>query len=178
MPPRAVLIGLPGAGKSTAGARLAELLDVEFADSDELIVARAGRSVAEIFAEDGEAAFRLLEAAAIEQVLAGFDGVLALGGGAVTTVTVRQSLLDSGVPIVLLSAAEDELLRRVGPDSGRPLLTGDPAVRLAELAAARASLYGELAKITVPTAGYSVDEVAAIVHHRLREYRTEQGSQS
>lgn len=178
MPPRAVLIGLPGTGKSTAGARLAELMGIGFADSDELIVARAGRSVAEIFAEDGEQAFRLLEAAAIEQALAGFDGVLALGGGAVTTPGVRQALLDSTVPVVLLTAAEDELVRRLGQDSGRPLLAADPAGRLAELASARASLYSELAGISVPTAGYSVDEVAATVHDRLGRHSTERGSQS
>jgi shikimate kinase len=178
MPPRAVLIGLPGAGKSSAGAKLAELMGVELADSDELIVARAGRGVGEIFAEDGEDAFRLLEAAAVEQALAGFDGVLALGGGAVTTVGVRQALADSGVPIVLLTATEDELLRRIGENSGRPLLAADPAARLAELAAARASLYKELAGISVQTAGYSVDEVAANMHRRLSQHSTDQGSQS
>lgn len=177
MPPRAVLIGLPGTGKSTAGARLAELMGVGFADSDELIVARAGRTVAAIFAEDGEDAFRLLEATAIEQALAGFDGVLALGGGAVTTVGVRRALLESPVPVVLLTADEDELLRRIGEDHGRPLLAADPATRLAELAAARASLYREVAVIDVPTAGHSVDEVAAIMRDRLQEHAANQGSQ-
>ncbi len=134
MPPRAILIGLPGVGKSTVGARLAQRLSVPFADSDRLITERTGREVAEIFSADGEAGFRELEAASIAAALVDFDGVLALGGGAVTTGSVRQALAGAGVPVVLLTASEPELLRRIGRSQHRPLLAGDPAGRLAELA--------------------------------------------
>jgi shikimate kinase len=167
MAPRVVLVGLPGTGKSRVGAALARLLGVAFADSDDLIVQQTGRSVSEIFSHQGEPAFRQLEADMIAQALDGFDGVLALGGGAVTTESVRQDLLASGVLVVQLSARPDELLRRM-PDGGRrPLLAGDAPARLAELTEARAGLYAEVASVTVDTGGRSVAEVAAVLHSRL-----------
>lgn len=160
MPPRVVLVGLPGAGKSTVGAELACRLGVAFADSDELIVQQTGRTVSEIFAAQGEPAFRQLEADLIAEALGTFDGVLALGGGAVTTESVRQDLLDSGVLVVRLSAGQDELVRRLAGNVDRPLLAEDPGARLAELAAAREPLYREVASLTVTTEGQSPAEVA------------------
>jgi shikimate kinase len=160
MPPRVVLIGLPGAGKSAVGAELARRLEVAFGDSDELVVQQTGRSVSEIFAHQGEQAFRQLEADMIAEALGGFEGVLALGGGAVTTESVRRDLIDSGVPVVLLTAGQDELLHRLSGSGHRPLLAADPAARLAELAAAREPLYREVASMTVQTAGRSIAAVA------------------
>jgi shikimate kinase len=167
MPPKVVLVGLPGAGKSTVGAVLARRLGVAFADSDELIVQQTGRSVGEIFQHQGEPAFRQLEADMVAEALAGFDGVLALGGGAVTTESVRQDLRACGAPVVLLSAGQDELLRRMSGNGSRPLLAGDTAARLAELTRARAGLYAEVASLSVDTGGRSVAEVAAAVHEQL-----------
>ncbi|MDQ2836558.1 MAG: shikimate kinase [Actinomycetota bacterium] len=171
MPPRAVLIGLPGVGKSTVGARLARQLAVPFADSDQLVIERAGRSVTEIFTEDGEPAFRELEAAAILAALADFDGVLALGGGAVTTAAVRDALADSTVPVVLLTAGEAELLRRIGLSRHRPLLAEDPPRQLAELVRTRAAIFRQLAGITVETAGRPVDAVVRVLHQQLTKER-------
>ncbi|HEU5269977.1 MAG TPA: shikimate kinase [Jatrophihabitans sp.] len=166
--PRAVLIGLPGTGKSSVGARLAGRLSVSFADSDRLVVQLAGRSVAEIFATDGEPAFRRLEAAVVLEALTSFDGVLALGGGAVTTERVRAGLARSGVPVVLLTAAAPELLRRLGRSPNpRPLLAGDPAGRLATLAAERDELYRQLCTVTVDTAGRSVGAVTELILREL-----------
>ena len=91
MTPRAVLIGLPGTGKSTTGRRLAKILAVAFADSDELVEQSTGRSVPELIDTDGESAFRELEADAVARALADFDGVLALGGGAVMTARTRAA---------------------------------------------------------------------------------------
>src|SRR5215467_13169981 len=102
MSPRAVLVGLPGTGKSTTGRRLAKILVVKFADSDELIEAAEQRSVATIFEESGEPAFRAAEAAAIQNAIANFDGVLSLGGGALNDPSTRVALRESGVPVVLL----------------------------------------------------------------------------
>ena len=167
MPPRVVLVGLPGTGKSTVGAELARRLEVAFADSDELVAQQAGRSVAEIFQHQGEPVFRQLEADMIAEALGGFDGVLALGGGAVTTESVRQDLRGSGVPVVLLTAAQEELLARLGGTESRPLLAGDAPARLAELAEAREPLYREVASLTVPTGGRSPAEVAATLHEQL-----------
>jgi shikimate kinase len=167
MPPRVVLVGLPGTGKSSVGAELARRLGVPFADSDELITRQTGRSIAEIFAQQGEPAFRELEADLIAEALAGFDGVLALGGGAVTTGSVRADLLGSGVPVVQLSAEPDELLGRLAGATPRPLLAGDTPARLAELAAARTGWYAEVATLSVDTGGRSVAEVADLLHQHL-----------
>jgi shikimate kinase len=167
MPPRVVLVGLPGTGKSTVGAELARRLQVAFADSDELVVRQSGRSVAEIFQHQGEPAFRQLEADLIAEALGGFDGVLALGGGAVTTESVRRDLLASSVPVVLLTATQDELLSRLAGNGSRPLLAGDARARLAELADARQPQYREVASLSVATGGRSPAEVAAALHERL-----------
>ena len=167
MPPRVVLVGLPGAGKSTVGAELARRLGVAFADTDDLIAEQTGRSVSEIFSTQGEPAFRQLEADMIAEALAGFDGVLALGGGAVTTESVRQDLAASGVPVVQLCAEQDELLDRLAGAELRPLLAGDAPARLAALAEARSALYAEVASARVDTSGRSVAEVAAALHSQL-----------
>jgi shikimate kinase len=158
--PRAVLVGLPGTGKTTTGRRLAAKLTVPFADSDALVEARAGRSVQDVFATDGEAAFRDLEAEVIGVALAGFDGVLALGGGAVLTESTRAALAASGVPVVLLRSSLRTLRRRVGDGHGRPLLAGNAATRLSALAAAREPLYRQVATHVVTTDRRSSSRVA------------------
>jgi shikimate kinase len=167
MPPRAVLIGLPGTGKTTVGAELARLLGVAFADSDELVVQRTGRTVADLFADGGETAFRELEAAVVAEAVAGFDGVLALGGGAVTTESVRRCLAASGVAVVLLTADLDDLAARLAGSAVRPLLAGDLTGRLAELAEAREPRYRQVASLTVATGGRSPAEVAAALAGQL-----------
>lgn len=167
MPPRVVLIGLPGSGKSSVGAELARRLGVPFADSDQLVQAQTGRSVAEIFAQQGEPAFRRLEADMIAEALGNFDGVLALGGGAVTTELTRLDLAATGVPVVLLSAPHTELLARMAGTAHRPLLAGDPGGRLDELAVAREPLYRAVASWTVETGGRSVEAVAIELADRL-----------
>jgi shikimate kinase len=167
MPVRAVLIGLPGAGKSSVGARLSRRWQVPFADSDHLVEARAGRRIAEIFADSGEAAFRELEATVIIEALASSDGVLALGGGAVTTDSVRDALARCGAPVVLLSADRDELLRRVGRTGHRPLLADDPAAQLARLEQQRAELYRAVATVELETAGMTLAAVTAALAERM-----------
>ena len=169
MAPRAVLFGLPGTGKSTTGRRLAKILAVPFADSDELIEAATGRRIVDIFASDGEAAFRTLEADAIAAALTDFDGVLALGGGAVLTERTRDALALSGVEVVQLQAPLDTLLARIGDARTRPLLHDDPPARLAELAAERAPIFAALATICVDTDQRTAGQVAATIAARLHE---------
>jgi len=161
MSPRAVLIGLPAVGKTSVGKAAAELLAVDFADTDDLVLEMSGRAPGQIILDDGEAAFRDVEAAVIADALLDFGGVLSLGGGAVTTPTVRSALTDSGVPIVWLTAGHDELVRRIGTTTHRPLLAGDTSERLAELAQERTPIYSELATVIIDTDSASVDEVAA-----------------
>jgi len=169
MTPRVVLIGLPGTGKTTTGRRLAKILGLPFADSDELVEAATGRTVADIFAADGEAAFRATESAAVVAALASHDGVLALGGGAVSTPATRAALADSTVPVALLEAGVDTLTTRVGDAQSRPLLAEDPARRLRELALERADAYRDVATLVIDTDGRTPGQVAAVIAARLHE---------
>jgi len=169
MSPKAVLIGLPGAGKSTTGRRLAKILGVPFADSDQLIEAREGRTFAALLQERDEAECRQLEADVIAAAVRDFEGVLSLGGGAVTRADTRAALAASGAPVVYLRASIDELTRRVGDGTGRPLLAGDPQARLTLLADARDPSLREAATMTVDTEGRTPGQVAATVAARLHE---------
>lgn len=169
MTPRAVLVGLPGAGKSTTGRRLARILGVAFADSDALIQERAGQPSGELLREAGEPEFRRVEAAVIAEALTGFDGVLALGGGALTTESTRAALRTHRVPVVLLRARVTTLLNRVGDRTSRPLLAGDPAERLRALADERSEAFAELATFAVDTDGRTPGQVAATVAARLHD---------
>jgi shikimate kinase len=160
-----------GVGKSTVGQLLAERLGVSYRDTDDDIVAEQGRTVAEIFAGEGEAAFRAIEARAVARALAGHDGVLALGGGAV--VDPRTRALLSGLPVVFLDVDAGEAVRRIGRDPGRPLLAGDPHRRWRTLAAARRPLYAEVARAVVDTTGRAPERVveavlAALAPHAAR----------
>jgi shikimate kinase len=169
MSPRAVLVGLPGTGKSTTGRRLAKILAVPFADSDDLVEAALARTVWEIFAESGEAAFRAAEADAVQAALISFDGILALGGGAVTAESTRTAITSSGVEVVLLRATLATLADRVGDGRTRPLLAGDTAAGLARLSAEREPTYAGLATLTVDTDGRTPGQVAAQIAARLHE---------
>lgn len=140
MAPRIVLVGMPGVGKSTVGRALAAQLGLPFADTDDLVLAATGRTAAEWVA-DCEPAFRAEEAAAVNRALSGFDGVLALGGGALVTSGVRAALTAAGVPVVHLQADIATLLGRIGASDTRPLLAGDVRQRLVSLAAQRRDLY-------------------------------------
>jgi shikimate kinase len=169
MNPKVVLVGLPGVGKSTTGRRLAKILGVQFADSDDLVERSAGRSIGAIFAESGEAEFRRIEAATVASALSQFGGVLALGGGALTVAVTRATLAASGVPVVLLRAPVATLAVRVGDGQSRPLLRDDPAGRLAALADEREPLYGGAATVAVDTGHRTPGRVAASIAAQLRD---------
>ncbi|MEU3854738.1 shikimate kinase [Streptomyces sp. NPDC029554] len=149
--PLVVLVGPMGVGKSTVGRLLAERLGVSYRDTDDDIVAAQGRTIAEIFAGEGEDAFRAIEARAVARALAGHGGVLALGGGAVLDAGTRALL--AGLPVVFLDVDAGEAVRRIGRDPGRPLLAGDPRRRWRALAEARRSLYTQVARAVVDTTG-------------------------
>lgn len=178
MSPLAVLVGLPGAGKSTTGRRLAKILAVPFLDSDDAIETATGRTVRALLAEDGEVVFRAAEADAITLALDGFVGVLALGGGALGADRTRSSLRATEVPVVLLRADLDTLGKRVGDARTRPLLADAPRERLAELARARTPLYDEVATFAVDTDGRTPGQVAATIAARLHERSRERAAQT
>lgn len=169
MTPTAVLVGLPGAGKTSTGRRLAKILAVPFADSDQLVEQRAGASIPDIFATAGEQRFRDLEAAAIGAALVDFAGVLALGGGALLHAETRHAVAASGAPVVYLRGELEDLARRVGDGANRPLLAGDPAGRLAELATQRCPAYEETATLIVDAGTRTAGQVAATIAARLHE---------
>lgn len=151
-----VLVGAPGSGKSTVGALLAERLGCEFVDVDAEIEDRTGRTIAEIFADDGEPAFRALEEETTTELL-GRGGVLSLGGGAVLSATTRAAL--SGHRVVWLRVSASTAVSRVGLNDARPLLLGNVRGRLIKLLAERAPLYAEVATEQVATDVLSPDAV-------------------
>jgi shikimate kinase len=159
MSPIAVLVGAPGAGKSTVGRRIAGKLGVDFADSDALVEVRAGKPVADIFVSDGEVAFRDLERTEIAEALVNFDGVLSLGGGAVLDDSTRAALLDQRV--IWLQVDLTNATQRVGMNSARPLLLGNVRGTMLAMLDARTPLYEEVADHRIDTSGRSIKEVVA-----------------
>ena len=150
MSPKAVLIGLPGSGKSTIGRRLAKAMGCELLDTDAAIEERTGRTIADIFATEGEQEFRRIEEQVIREALDSHDGILSLGGGAVTTDGVRAALAGHTVVYLEISAAEG--VRRTSGSTVRPLLAGpDRAEKYRELMTARVPLYRRVATIRVNT---------------------------
>jgi shikimate kinase len=161
--PALVLVGPPGAGKTTVGRVLARRLGVSFTDVDTLIVERIGKSIAEMFTEDGEDAFRALEREVVAEALATADGVLALGGGSVLAASTRERL--HGHRVVLLWVGLSDGLRRTGMSTvARPLLAGvNPRATFKALLDARAPLYREVATVEVDTSRRSANQVARAV---------------
>jgi shikimate kinase len=144
---------------------LAALLGVGFADTDDQVEAVAGQPVGDIFIEDGEAAFRALERAAVAAALEDHRGVLGLGGGAVMD-PGTQALL-AGQRVVYLETGFAEAAKRVGLDQPRPLLLGNPRAQLRALLEQRLPVYAQLAWITVSTNGRTPGEIAADVAARI-----------
>jgi shikimate kinase len=166
MAPVAVFVGAPGAGKTTVGQAVAQLLGVPFVDSDTIIQERAGKPIPEIFFDDGEDAFRALERSAIAAALQEFDGVLALGGGAILDEGTRSLL--AGRPVVYLTVELSDAVKRVGLGGGRPLLAINPRATLKYLLDQRKPLYAGVAAYTVPTDGRAIEEIAAEVAALLK----------
>ena len=156
--PVLVLVGPPGAGKTTVGRLAAERLGVGFRDTDADVEAQAGERIADVFVTHGEAHFRALERAAVERALAEHDGVLSLGGGAVLAPETRALL--RGQQVVLLEVGLSAAADRVGLNRTRPVLALNPRAQLRALLEARAPLYREVAVHTVTTDGRTPQDVA------------------
>ena len=161
MAPRLVLIGPMGAGKTTVGSEIAKELNCEFADTDALIEADQGKSVAEIFVEDGEPHFRLVEESIVIDALISEDGVLSLGGGAVMNDAVQEALKKSPAKKVFLDISLAAVSPRVGFDSARPLLMVNPRQKWSELMTARRPVYESLADFSIDVSDKSVAEITS-----------------
>lgn len=157
--PKVVLVGPPGAGKSTIGRRLARALSLPLVDSDQLIEEEAGKSCGAVFSELGEPDFRDLEARHVEQALT-TGGVVSLGGGAVLTDSTRELLNEHCV--VWIDVSVEEGVRRTAGESSRPVLAAeDPAEHYRSLLEQRAPLYHEVADFRVRTDGRTPQQSVA-----------------
>jgi shikimate kinase len=157
-----LLVGMMGAGKTTVGRLVAERLHRPYRDSDAMVEEATGRSVPELFASDGEAAFRAAESDALRRALAPPPAVISVAGGAVLDPANRALLAESGT-IVWLRAEPATLAARVGDGSGRPLLAPDPTSALVALDAVRRPLYAEVADSVVDVDGLEAAQVAEVV---------------
>ena len=156
--PVVVLVGPPGAGKSTVAALLSDALGVPSRDTDADVEALTGTTIADLFVTEGEERFRLLEAQAVRDALAEHSGVLALGGGAVVREETRAAL--DGHVVVFLDVGLADAAARVGLGSSRPLLLGNVRSQMKTLLDARRPVYESVATHVVLTDGRTPDDVA------------------
>ena len=164
--PAVVLIGPPGAGKTTIGEALAAALGVDFHDTDAAIEAEQGCSISDIFVLEGESAFRALERAEVARAVAAERGVVALGGGAPMDSETQAVLADHVV--VFLDVGIADAAKRVGFDGSRPLLAVNPRASWTKLMNQRRPTYDRVATHHVDTAGRPVDDIVEEIVERLR----------
>ncbi len=158
MPPRFILIGPPGAGKSTIGAALARRLGISFVDTDRVIAVKAGKSISDVFVVDGESAFRRIEQTVVSEELRQSDGVLALGGGSILNEQTQreiQLVRELGSEIVFLDVSITAAAPRIGFNRDRPLLLGNPRAQWLVLMQERRPIYESLADLVVDTSDLS-----------------------
>ena len=148
---KAILIGPPGSGKSTVGKALAKLWECSFADTDAIIESKSGKKIADIFVEDGEPAFRILESSVVAESVNELSGVLSLGGGAILDPATQKLLGNSNSPIIFLDVAISQAAPRVGFNKERPLLLVNPRQQWLSLMEKRRPIYEELADFTLST---------------------------
>lgn len=161
-----MFVGPPGSGKSTVGRVVARRLGTTFTDADAVIVERAGKSVADVFTQDGEETFRAMERAVVAELLGTTRGVLSLGGGAVLDLGTRALLREHQVVSLLVGLSDG--VRRTGMSGARPLLAGvNPRATFKALLDSRAPIYREVATVEVDTSRRSVNQVARAVLEAL-----------
>jgi shikimate kinase len=161
-----VLIGPPGAGKSSIGKSLAKRMNLNFIDTDELIENRSGKKISDIFLEDGEAGFRALEKESVLEALRQANSIISLGGGAVLD-SETQSVLREMNRVVYLEVSISNAAPRIGFNRDRPLLLGNPRQQWLSLMEHRKPIYESLAKYQVSTDNRKVSEVAEILVEEL-----------
>ena len=163
-----VLIGPPGAGKSSIGKALAKELNLNFIDSDSEIEKLSHKKISEIFIEDGEPAFRLLEVDVVRRVLADFDGVISLGGGAPINPEIQEVLQDANYPVVFIDVSIAQAATRIGFNKDRPLLLVNPRQQWISLMNDRRPIYEKLASQTISSDNRKPHEVAKQISDKLK----------
>ena len=169
MPPKIILIGPPGCGKSTVGRALSHDLQLSFSDTDSLIEEREKSSISDIFTEQGEGYFRAIEEEVVAKALEMESGVLSLGGGAILSQVTQELLRNSGSEIVFLDVSITGAAPRIGFNRDRPLLIDNPRARWVALMAARRHIYESLATHTVNTDDKSSNETVEAVRKGLSQ---------
>lgn len=149
-----------GSGKTTIGNRLASDFQLSFRDTDQMIVQQTGREISDIFIEDGEDEFRVLEKIILRTALLEDGTVLSLGGGACTSIDAQSALRASGAFIIYLKISLSQVSARVGFNQGRPLLMGNPRAQWQSLMNERAPIYEGLAHYICEVDGKTIDQIA------------------
>lgn len=167
MSPVVVIVGPPGAGKTTVATAVAERLGVAMRDTDADIVDAEGTSIAEVFIDKGEGYFRERETAAVREAVANHDGVLALGGGAVINKKTRELLQSECV--VFLDVGLPAAVKRVGMNANRPLLLGNVRAQLKMLLDERRPIYVDVSKFIIETDDLNAEQVTDRVIEFLQE---------
>ena len=162
-----VLIGPPGAGKSSIGRSLSKEMDMPFIDSDSEIEKIAQKKISEIFVDDGEQAFRKIEVEVVSNLLRNFSGVIALGGGAPMNAEIQIKLEKSDFPVIFIDVSISQAANRVGFNKDRPLLLINPRQQWMNLMTERRPIYERLATNTVSSDNNKPAEVAKIIREKL-----------
>ncbi len=161
MSEKVILIGPPGAGKSTIGNALAKKMQVKFADTDALIEAKLGKKISDVFVDLGEPFFREQELIVLAEVLVSDNGVISLGGGAPISLPAQDLLRNSGATVIFLDISLGKAAARVGFNRDRPLLLGNPRAQWTELMNSRRPIYEALATAVIPVDDRSINEICA-----------------
>ena len=156
-----ILIGPPGAGKSTIGHSLAKKMKVKFADTDSMIEAKLNKKISDIFVDLGEPVFRAEELKVLAEVLQSDNGVVSLGGGAPISLPAQELIRGSGATVIFLDISLGKAAARVGFNRDRPLLLGNPRAQWNELMSSRRPIYEALATAVVPVDDRTVNEICA-----------------
>ena len=165
---KVVLIGPPGAGKSTIGKALAKEIVTEFIDSDSEIERITGKKISDIFVEEGEAVFRKTEVEVVTALLDGFEGVIALGGGAPINTQIQEALTGVDYPVIFIDVSISQAANRIGFNKDRPLLLINPRQQWMNLMSERRPIYEKLASQTVNSDSQKPHEVAKLINEKLK----------
>jgi shikimate kinase len=165
---KVVLIGPPGAGKSTIGKALAKEISTEFVDSDSEIERITGKKISDIFVEEGEAVFRKTEVEVVTALLDGFEGVIALGGGAPINTQIQEALTGVDYPVIFIDVSISQAANRIGFNKDRPLLLINPRQQWMNLMSERRPIYEKLASQTVNSDSQKPHEVAKLISEKLK----------